>query len=350
MIKRLLSVCVIATAFTGVNAQITITVADIAGIGKVIRSANDTMPTVIPGPAGANVTWNFTALNNHSVDTLTFTNPNWTPDGNQFPTSNLAVLQGTNGTVYTQVTGTDFFIQGQAGNLNQTAVVVKNNPFDELITFPSTFNTSFNNTTAYDLRVAYTQQTGIDSVRVKHNATSTSKINAWGTVTTPLLSNQPCIRQRKYTHNTDTIFAHLIFPPGWQVIQATEDSSVHFDWWANGIGFPLVGMDSMFDGTITGVSWLLAQPTNSGISEYSSVKSLDAYPNPASDVITFDLRDMDASVILVNDVTGREVLSLNVTGSVFGTDVSNLSNGSYLYNVMDRNGLIVGRGKFVVTK
>jgi hypothetical protein len=82
MKRSILSIMAVAAlGITGANAQsaITLNTTDLAYIGKVVKQASDTMPgsSIVPGPAGTNQTWNFSALMQHSVDTLTFTNPNW---------------------------------------------------------------------------------------------------------------------------------------------------------------------------------------------------------------------------------------------------------------------------------
>ncbi|HEY6162985.1 MAG TPA: T9SS type A sorting domain-containing protein [Bacteroidia bacterium] len=351
MIKKLLfSFGIVTIGAAAVQAQITITSNDIAAIGKVIKQANDTLPTVAPGPSGANVTWNFTALNNHYLDTLTFTNPAWTPNGNQFPTSNLAVNFGSQGTTYALLNSSTFNILGQAGTFNAMPLVIKDNPVEVLIQFPSTYNSTFTNSNGYDFKFAYTQQPGIDSIRVKHNSTKKSNVNAWGTVTTPLLSNTNCIRQRTFMHNFDTVFAHITFPPGWQVVQNTEDSTVHFAWWANGIGFPLVEMDSAFDGTISGVTWLQATPTNSGVSEISNLVDIKVYPNPANTTVYFNFDGTDASSVSVMDVQGREIGRFLVNTNIESMNVNDLSAGMYFYRVMNDKGQLISRGKFSVVK
>ena len=354
MFKKLLFSTVLITGTVPMaHSQITIQMADIAAIGKLIYSANDTLPapSIVPGPAGSNVTWNFSALNNHFLDTLNFTNPNWTPYGGSFPTSNLAVKQGSNGTIYTSIQGGSFTIVGQVGTFGSTTVVVQMNPNEIFITFPSTFNTSFSNTSGYDVRIPYTQQFGIDSVRAKHQMIKSSLINAWGTVTTPLLSNSACIRQRQYNINTDTLWAHQVFPPQWQMLSATQDTVVHFSWWANNIGFPLVELDSNMDGSITGVSWLQATPVNSGINEnYPQYGTIKVYPNPASDMISLDLSASDADRIIVTDIAGRMVLSANVRSRIETISVGELNNGVYLFRVINENGEQAGTGKFTIAK
>src|ERR1043165_4026159 len=57
-------------AFTA-NAQITITISDIASPTTIINQAQDTMPaTSLIGSSGVNQTWNMSSLAQHTIDTL----------------------------------------------------------------------------------------------------------------------------------------------------------------------------------------------------------------------------------------------------------------------------------------
>jgi hypothetical protein len=353
MTKKLLFTFGMVAAAGLAHAQITLNSGDIAQIGKVIKQANDTTPapSIVPGPAGASVTWNFTALASDVIDTLIFTNPSWTPYASQFTSSNLAVQFGSSGQyAYATNTSSNFSINGQAAMFGSSTVVIPMSPSEVLITWPSTYNTSFNNNSGYDTKFPFTQQPGIDSVRVKHTQSKSSVINAWGTVTTPLLSNQPCLRQRNYMTSTDTLWAHIVFPPGWQMLQSSMDTTVHFAWWASGIGFPLVEMDSMMNGSIGGVTWLMAQPTNSGVHEYATLNPIRIYPNPATDMIWFNLQDVDAQRVIVIDMTGREVADQQVSSGIESMSTTGFAPGGYLFTVVGESGQVLGRGKFNVIK
>lgn len=355
MIKNLLfSLGIIGTSFTAVNAQITITMADVAGITTVINSANDTLPTVNPGPAGANVTWNFSSLQTNlpSPDTMIFTNPFWTPNQAAFPTSNLAIqngANGNNGTIYTIISGGSFKIIGQNGDFGIGPINVSMNPQETIINFPATYNTTFNSTSGIDFRTAFSSFP-IDSVRLKEVKTKTSRMDAWGTITTPLLSNQSCLRQRNWQHTIDTIWVHDVISSGWQIFQTTDDTTINFSWWANGIGFPLVQMDSVsYSPYVQNASWLMATPVN-GVNEYSSVMNTSVYPNPAVNVINVDVTGLNASYIHIMDISGREIEKFNVNNDIEILHVDQFAAGAYLFSVTNKAGEMIGRGKFNVIK
>ena len=76
-------------------SQITITNQNIAGVGATIVQAYDTLPdaSIVPGDAGANQSWNFSALTANSFDSLYTENPGWTPYPDSFPGSNYVIRQ-----------------------------------------------------------------------------------------------------------------------------------------------------------------------------------------------------------------------------------------------------------------
>jgi len=94
MKKLLLTITIFSTAIFTSSAQITITDADIATPNHVVYQANDTLPNIIVGTAGAtSQTWNMNTLAQHTTDTLNFIPYAWQPNVN-YPTSNLVVKQG----------------------------------------------------------------------------------------------------------------------------------------------------------------------------------------------------------------------------------------------------------------
>ena len=141
--KKTFLFSVLSIIFLNSNAQITITSADLATIGKVVFQAHDTLPTITPGNAGASQTWNFDTLNNHKQDTMTFTNPTWGPFASMFPTSNIAV-QSDGGFMYLNNSASGLEFLGQA----KDSMIVKYNPVRLFLKFPATYNNSFKDTSA----------------------------------------------------------------------------------------------------------------------------------------------------------------------------------------------------------
>ncbi len=350
--KKFLPLLLLFSSF-GSFSQVTLAQWDVANIGFSITQAHDTMPTVTPGPAGPSQTWNFTNLNNHFQDTLTFTNPNWLPDGSSFPTSNLAVLFGaTGGAAYLNNSASSFLVLGQVADFGFGPMVVDLNPDEQLMKWPATFNTTFNNTSVVDLTLAIPAPP-IDSARIKSTKIKTSLADAWGTVTTPLASNLPCLRVREMNITVDTQWVHISFPPMWTVYATNVDTTYDYSFWTpnttNQYGFPVVSIQTDSAGNVTGADWLQAAPAQSGIAE-NSVSEMPSYPNPTSSQITFLSNGIDLERIEIRDISGKILKTVNVNSYKTSVDLEDLSAGTYFYIGYDQKNLMKKAGKFNISK
>lgn len=361
MKKTLLFTTTLLVGALASNAQITVTSADIASPITVIQQAQDTMPTVTVGSSGISQTWNMSALNTHTTDTLNFISPTWAPAAAQFPTANLSIQFagfGQNAYVYATNTASSMTILGQSAVQDfgggPIAVVQKNTPAEILTNFPSTYLSNFTQNYVTDGTFYLGIDPGIgfviDSIRQKSSITKYSNVDAWGTITTPLISAVPCLRYYSTKHNTDSLFAYATLLGGWAFIQETIDSSKSYSWWANGIGFPLVELNTNWAAdTVTSASWLKATPA-AGINDYTALATVNVYPNPAQNEITFDVDASKVSAIQVYDVTGRMVGTFPVSSATTKIDVASFANGMYSYLLIDRDDQLVNRGKFAVAK
>jgi hypothetical protein len=335
-------------------SQITLNMGDIANIGFSIRQANDTLPTVTPGPSGASQTWNFTNLNNHYMDTLLFTNPNWTPYGGSFPGSNLCLMFGTSGFyAYLRNNSNSLEILGQAGDFGFGPMVIDLNPDELILPYPFTYNGTYNNTSKYSVQFPFPQPP-MDSLRVKNTTIKSGNADAWGTVTTPLASNVQVLRIREQRISIDSVFAHITFPaPSWQFMQESRDTTIEYSYWAkntgNNYGFPLVNISTDAQGQVTSANWLQAAPAQTGIEE-NELSSISTYPNPGVNEIFFDCSKGNFARITLVDATGKEVLAVPAGNKVVKVDVAHLDAGTYFYYASDREGSVRKAGKILITR
>jgi hypothetical protein len=71
----------------------------------------------------------------------------------------------------------------------------------------------------------------------------------------------------------------------------------------------------------------------SAINEANGGKQISVYPNPASGKISFDLSANGESALQVFDLNGNLVMNANISKQSNSIDVSNLSQGLYLFTV-----------------
>lgn len=339
------------------SAQITINMADIVVPPKTVLQANDTLPTVSVGSAGPSQTWNMSALNTHTIDSLSFMPTAWAPDAAVFPMSNMTLKQGNSGFFsYLSNTSAALDIIGNTGDLDPGTGTTEHliqhvNPGERLISFPSTYNTNFVNDYGSIATFHYGVDPGIgfvvDSVMQRSKVHKVSVADAWGTITTPLGTFSALrLSQRKYT--VDSTFG-LISGFGWMFFQETIDSTKSYSWWTNGVGFPLVATDvDWTTNAPTRAQWLQATPTT-GINEFTAAE-INVFPNPATDHVSMQLDPTKVSTVLVYDLSGRLVEALAVQQDLLTINTANYGAGMYTYSLNSKDGNVLFHGKFTVNK
>lgn len=78
----------------------------------------------------------------------------------------------------------------------------------------------------------------------------------------------------------------------------------------------------------------------------SNVKAT-VYPNPSSDFVTFDFNREVKGELIIYNISGAQVASINVNQPKVEYTNNNLSAGTYFYRLIDANKILVS-GKFIV--
>ncbi|PCJ82935.1 MAG: hypothetical protein COA57_12600 [Flavobacteriales bacterium] len=352
MKTKLLSVIAFFAA-TAVIAQITVTDADVVGVDKVVYEAIDTMPAaaITAGSAGANQTWDFSALVEHETDTLNFTNPNWTPYASDYPTSNLCVeFEADSFYIYLEKNTSGLYFIGQAGNFGFGVMKLKFNPTQRFIAFPLTYNNTYQDTSVMDFSFD-PQSPPVDSVRSKTTTYLDVNVDAWGSVTTPL-GTFNAIRLNETEAEIDSQW--IMIAGMWQLDTVEMSTTYSYSWWTddNAAGFPLVEGDyssgtNDFNGS---VSYLKATPSTS-IYEDGLIKTeVRLYPNPVKSYANFHLDASIVETIEILDITGKRVESIPIARDVETINVEQYPYGIYFYRAIGKNGQSLYTGKLTVIK
>jgi hypothetical protein len=231
-------------------------------------------------------------------------------------------------------------------------VAFKSTPPEVMINWPSTYGSNFSQNYNTEATFYYGQDPGIgftiDSIRFKQTVTKIDSVDAWGSLTTPL-GTYNSVRVKDWKHTIDTIDVYIQMLGGWMNAAVEEDTTLIYQWWANGLGFTLAEIDvDDQTGAVTGARWLKAVPSPTSINEYA-VKVL-TYPNPATDALTFEMGTAEAAFINIYDATGREIESVNVKDRTTVVNTSALATGLYLYSITGADRRELSRGNFHVVK
>ncbi len=357
MKKHLLAFTVALLPLAG-SAQITITLADVAPIFTVIRQAQDTTPTVTPGTAGAAQTWNLSALNNHSVDTLTFTAPQFTPYGSQIPGCNYAIIQTSpiadSAFIYLKYSTTALELAGQASDPFGlgTPLVLGLSNFETLAPFAMNYGDTIVDDASGDAQFPLGFDPGIgfviDSVRVHTRIHKHGSVDGWGNLTTPLGTfNTLRVNVLRSQIDTIDIYALGMWAPNFF---SQMDSARTYQFWANGAGFPVAELSDDQDlGLITRATWLQATPQVISVPECICAPALGVFPNPASDIINLYTENSGAISARIFDISGREVALVDMVSGKASLDVRSFASGVYYYRTAEASGATIGQGKFIVT-
>lgn len=242
----ILTLCVLATSM--LQAQITINVGDFVGTGTTLTHIYDETPGDLSvGPAGASQTWDLSMMPVDSIEMVDFVPPANTLSGSFFPTSNLAA-EAAEDTSFYRVLFDRVEIVGLTGDflgVNQNLRGVYNDN-QQVMVFPSTFNTSFTDTALLDSTLLddfSPLQATTDSGRIKRLVITTSVIDGWGTVTTPA-GTYNCLRQYVFVTTIDSVWLRFLGQTNYTEFLQNETFTHHYRWWASGEDFPVAELET----------------------------------------------------------------------------------------------------------
>ncbi len=345
---------VLAIALIGwisiLNAQIVITSANYGNIGAYLVQKTDTLPvsSITPGSSGINATWNFSALHSHITTVDSFINPTAGLLGSSYPTSNLCMNQGGVNYVYFDTSSTGVKMLGNAGDLLANATnhaLVLSDP-ETIITFPSTFTTTFTDSTLYDSYFNYgAMYSGyfVDSVREKKFVIIHSNMDGFGTVTTPNASF-PCLRQNILKNIVDSMWAKVVIGANhyWINLSNKTSSVQSYSYITNNVGGgPIVDIQ-LYPDSATAIQTIRWNPAvNTGISNLTNATGIEVYPNPVSTTLSISKVNNDKVFAGIYDITGREVLAIgSITEQNTKVPVGKLENGTYFVKIFNNSGLV----------
>jgi hypothetical protein len=357
-----------------VQAQITVNSENVVGVGSEVINASDFDGGGLTiGPGGANLTWDYSSLNEDELDSVRFTSPANLPGSIYFPNSNL-VLEDSDeegdGWIYATKNNAKLSMDGYAMYDESGDLETGLSP-STIITFPSTMGTSYSNSSYQVVGVipvgididGVGPTPVIDSIRITSSFSESSEIDAWGNLTTPSGTFES-LRQVVLEERIDTTWMTMGGSGVWEVVSPTIASLFDMEsistetiriarWWTNepGMEFPVVEVEYDADGTVDNVDWLKTTLSVGIGQKMAQLTRVSVYPNPAKNEITLeaDLNSSNARIELI-DITGRVMVSEAFTSERITLSLSNIKNGIYFYQISDDKGQILSTNKFVVAK
>jgi hypothetical protein len=252
--------------------QVTITASNVTSGDTVMYRGIDDSPdsTINPGPTGLN-TWNFSALVNDGLDTLSFVDPASTPYGWKFPTASMC-MANKDGYTYFRKVASRFALVGSALDFigNETLLPVKAIPELTFIPFPSTYLTAYNDLATFGevLAAEDVNANSYDSLFISGTLQTYVSFDAYGTMITPF-DTMNVIRQRinevlDYTVTGKKYFLGQVLYSTMLISEMLTETQ--YLWWSDsaGVNYPVVEMQLNPGGSVNSVRFAVAMNVKVG--------------------------------------------------------------------------------------
>ncbi|MFH1320298.1 MAG: T9SS type A sorting domain-containing protein [Bacteroidota bacterium] len=101
-------------------------------------------------------------------------------------------------------------------------------------------------------------------------------------------------------------------------------------------------------GCIAGGSVTISVGT--GLNKVSYHNLIKVYPNPAINIINFEISDYRSSHIIIFNILGNQLKSITVDNTITQVNTAELSEGLYIYQIFDNKAMPLKNGKFNVSR
>jgi hypothetical protein len=291
---------------------------------------------VSPGSAGANQTWNLSAIGTGTAQTTNMVTPSSTPSGSSFPTANVCASVGSG---YYSYYTTSASAWQNSGVVSANGVVPYSDK-EDLLHFPFNYNNTYT-----DAFAASWPSSGYTYYRMG-NVTVTA--DGYGTLTTPAGTYSNVMRVHFHEIYRDSVDLGG-FP---YVINYDNDE---YMWYLNGNRTPIAAVYTLLiNGNPSSVGFYKPTVTVGVDENFADSPLFNAFPSPAVNEVTITVKDFHPQSIELTDISGRSITTTDAAAVLSGTDtyrldVSNYPTGIYFVRVINQEGIASTR-KLMITK
>ncbi len=302
---------------------------------------------VNPGPAGANVNWNFSQFEGEDEYTVNFIDPAQTPFADSLAGLDVNVAITVD---YDWDDDESFsFLQVNQQHTSVKAfgfipddeppVFYTLNPAPVVMKFPFAYGDSFESYSEFAINFS-------DEFSMVTKEWTINTADAWGTLTNAMGTYNNVLRVKSaYTDST------FIYIDG-QLFSSDGSESVEYVWYSPFRAHPVMLLYGEKEGDEFYFDWLEYQVDESAGVNDPSITQVITYPNPATDILHVDnLNAGRSNLITITDMMGRIVLETKIAnqGSSMQIDVSSLPTGMYLLQEL-MNSQIISSSKILISR
>ncbi len=319
-------------------AQPTLTATGInAVIGETYTYTSNTNSTISPGNAGANQTWDLSAMTGTPAGQTTVVTPSSTTYGSSFPNANVAMSTPSQGVTYYKTSSTAL----QNYGMTVSGVVIPFSNPEDFLHFPFSYNNTYTDTWAGQF-----QNVGSTFYR---RGTTTVTADGYGTLITPIGTYTNVMRVHFVQDYQDSVYSGAPY-----IFTYYNDEYL---WYKNGVHYQLAAVYTFTtsqSGTSHGSSYV---SSSVGVEDVSGIiHSSSIFPNPATDKVTLNFtltENKNVDIQLFNSIGQQEMISQNANcfqgENTLQLDVSILPEGIYFVKI-SLNGNVAATKRFLITK
>ncbi|MBT6808448.1 MAG: T9SS type A sorting domain-containing protein [Flavobacteriales bacterium] len=338
-------------AFTSVIAfsQITVTDADLLGVGDIIYLADDESTIVNIGSAGQNQTWDFSALQSMDSWSMEVVDPTTTPFDQLYPNANLCIIDDGD-FIYCNKSTSGVSMLGIGDSVYQQALTVIPLPLSYSFSYtegPILVLDSLIGGPMVDLLLTSQGLSAAlltfgaahvaDSLSIKLEMTTSFNVDGEGVISIPMGSFDALRVMIERTTVTD-ISVYCIDTNGgansdWYPVPfGNPETEKSCQWFSNNINTKFALAEVILDSVgnpETGTTFLT---TSINSLDNIEVSHINIFPIPSTYNVTITSESNEEVNAILSDINGREVKRFEFTNSIT-LNLSDLEKGTYLLNL-----------------
>jgi hypothetical protein len=376
---------VLSALYLSLFAQITVTNATFPASGDSLVYAVDNGPLGLnpATPPGGNQNWDFTTLQKDENLSVVYRPASAGNQSGSFPGAEL--MTNNQGETYFNISNTKFEVLGYAGGdpsgLGLNVLAIFSPAFAERYAPMNFFDI---NSQVTNLSLTYpTDQppldsifsgipVNIDSMRVRITTNRTNVVDGYGTCQIPG-GTYPVLRQKRTDYTTTGIDVYVLLFPGFG--NWVDLGTIIGGGGGGGLG-GFIGTDTTvtyrFINDVEKEEIAVATMSND-ISSVESIRfkniettpaveptslysgGIQAFPNPAVEWVRFDYTNLAPGeyTLKIFNIIGKCIWKKNYTlsgTSSFRVELDDFKKGTYIYSLVDKQGVAVGTKRLVVLK
>lgn len=311
---------------------------------------------VAAGMSGASATWNFSSINTTTAAAVDYSTI--AVSNASYPNADVAVTASSSDIAYFKSSATDLKYYGgdlsfgiANGTINYSSPAI-------YAAYPMALNTTTTSMPSGSVTVFGNTGPIGGTVTAIADGTGTLSLNAPGAASgTTLKTFTDVIRVK----TTEYLQGNVTITVPFTIAVTFTVNRLNYDYYSPSASKAPIFTIANYTATLNSISGTTVNAVKNvtvqkdynivGINEAQKASiELSVYPNPASSMINFVTTSPLATKVIAFDVTGKMVASEAIEMGKAKLNLTNLSNGIYIYHVVDKNNQVLKTDKFNVSK